>query len=133
VKTHGLPRLEHDILEVKLSAGVCGILLMERVTGKKAFWRGDAWRHFNKKKLSLGKISDAGDKAFSEQVPKRIIRYNESFHGRFLIIDDRELFLVGASLKGFGRKCVGFIKMDTGEICLKKAAFASSKDYSRRN
>ena len=31
-----------------------------------------------------------------------------SFHDRFLIIDDKELKLVGASLKDLGRKCFAF-------------------------
>jgi hypothetical protein len=59
------------------------------------------------------------------QYPKLSIRYSEAFHDRFLIIDDRELYLVGASLKDLGRKCFGFTKMDAGEIRrIKKTAFA---------
>ena len=38
------------------------------------------------------------------------------FHDRFLIIDGKELYLIGASLKDLGRKCFGFTKMDVGEI-----------------
>ena len=38
------------------------------------------------------------------------------FHDRFLIIDGKALYLVGASLKDLGRKCFGFAKMDAGEI-----------------
>ena len=46
---------------------------------------------------------------------------------RFLVIDDKELYLIGASLKDLGRKCFGFTKMDAGEIArIKKAAFAMS-------
>ena len=46
---------------------------------------------------------------------------------RFLVIDDQELYLIGASLKDLGRKCFGFTKMDAGEIArIKKAAFAMS-------
>ena len=45
---------------------------------------------------------------------------------RFLIIDDKELYLIGASLKDLGRKCFAFTKLDAGEICrIKKTAFAS--------
>ena len=61
------------------------------------------------------------------QYPKLAVRYNETFHDRFLIIDDRELYLIGASLKDLGRKCFGFSKMDAGEIArIKKSAFAMS-------
>ena len=41
---------------------------------------------------------------------------SEAFHDRFLVIDDRELCLIGASLKDLGRKCFGFTKMDAREI-----------------
>lgn len=62
---------------------------------------------------------------FNAQYPKLDVRYCEAFHDRFLIIDDRELYLVGASLKDLGRKCFGFTKMDAGEIRrIKKAAFS---------
>ena len=61
------------------------------------------------------------------QYPKLAVRYNETFHDRFLIIDEKELYLIGASLKDLGRKCFGFTKMDAGEIVrIKKSAFAMS-------
>ena len=60
------------------------------------------------------------------QYPKLAVRYNETFHDRFLIIDDRELYLIGASLKDLGKKCFAFTKLDAGEILrIKKLAFAS--------
>ena len=81
--------------------------------------------HFNKQHVSTHKISEADVKSFNEQYPKLTVRYNESFHDRFLVIDDRELFLIGASLKDLGRKCFAFTKLDAGEIRrLKKAAFS---------
>ena len=61
------------------------------------------------------------------QYPKLAVRYNGTFHDRFLIIDEKELYLIGASLKDLGRKCFGFTKMDAGEIArIKKSAFAMS-------
>ena len=33
-----------------------------------------------------------------------------------LILDDKELYLIGALLKDLGKKCFGFTKMDAGEI-----------------
>ena len=59
-------------------------------------------------------------------MPQLAIRYNETFHDRFLIIDDKELFLIGASLKDLGRKCFAFTKLDAGEIKrIKKSAFGA--------
>ena len=80
--------------------------------------------HYDKKHVPHHKISDADISTFNAQYPKLTVRYNESFHDRFLIVDDKELYLIGASLKDLGKKCFGFTKMDAGEIeRIKKAAF----------
>ena len=82
--------------------------------------------HYDKKHVPHRKISEADVKTFNAQYPKLTVRYNESFHDRFLIIDDRELYLIGASLKDLGKKCFAFTKLDAGEIRLiKKIAFAA--------
>jgi hypothetical protein len=84
--------------------------------------------HFDRKHVPNRKISEADVKAFNAQYPKLAVRYNEVFHDRFLIIDDRELYLIGASLKDLGRKCFGFTRMDAGEIRrIKKTAFAAGE------
>ena len=82
--------------------------------------------HYDKNHVPRRKISDADIKTFNAQYPKLAVRYNETFHDRFLIVDDRELYLIGASLKDLGRKCFGFTKMDKGEIRrIKKEAFGA--------
>ena len=49
---------------------------------------------------------------FNEQFPPaEIIEFNHS-HDRFMIIDNHDLYLFGASLKDLGRKWFGFAKMD---------------------
>ena len=79
--------------------------------------------HF-KKKAPHHSISDADIATFNAQYPKLAVRYTEKFHDRFLIVDDRELYLIGASLKDLGRKCFAFTKLDAGEIPrIKKEAF----------
>ena len=81
--------------------------------------------HYDKKHVPHRKISDADVKTFNAQYPKLAVRYNETFHDRFLIIDDKELYLIGASLKDLGRKCFAFTKLDPAEIRrIKKSAFA---------
>ena len=81
--------------------------------------------HF-KKGVPKHLISSADVTTFNAQYPKLAVRYNESFHDRFLIIDDKELYLIGASLKDLGSKCFAFTKLDAGEIRrIKKSAFAS--------
>ena len=70
--------------------------------------------------------SDTDIKTFNAQYPRLAVRYNEAFHDRFLIIDDKELYLIGASLKDLGHKCFGFTEMDAGAIRgIKKSAFGS--------
>ena len=72
-------------------------------------------------------ISDSDIATFNAQYPHLAVHYNESFHDRFLIIDDKELYLIGASLKDLGRKCFAFTKLDTAEIPrIKKSVFAPS-------
>ena len=83
--------------------------------------------HYDKKHVPHRKISDADVKTFNAQYPKLAVRYNETFHDRFLIIDDKELYLIGASLKDLGRKCFAFTKLDAGEIRrIKQSAFVSA-------
>ena len=86
--------------------------------------------HYDKKEhVPHRKISDADVATFNAQYPKLAVRYSESFHDRFLVIDDKELYLIGASLKDLGRKCFAFTKLDAGEIRrIKKAAFATCAD-----
>ena len=77
-----------------------------------------------KKRVPHHAISDADIETFNGQYPELTVRYNETFHDRFLIIDDKELYLIGASLKDLGAKCFGFTKMDSGAIRgIKKSAF----------
>ena len=83
--------------------------------------------HF-KKGVPKHLISPADISTFNAQYPKLAVRYNESFHDRFLIIDDKELYLIGASLKDLGSKCFAFTKLDAGEIRrIKKTAFGAAK------
>ena len=84
--------------------------------------------HYDKNHVPHRKISDVDIAIFNAQYPHLVVRYNETFHDRFLIVDDKELYLIGASLKDLGKKCFGFTKMDAGEIeRIKKAAFGGIK------
>ena len=58
---------------------------------------------------------------FTAQYGGLSVKTSMAFHDRFLIIDDKELYLIGASLKDLGKKCFGFTKMDAGEIAAIKA------------
>jgi hypothetical protein len=80
-----------------------------------------------KKDVPHRQISDDDIASFNAQYGNLSVRYSETFHDRFLIIDDKVLNLIGASLRDLGAKCFGFTKMDAGEIPhLKKSAFADA-------
>ncbi len=53
-------------------------------------------------------------KKFNEQFPPAEIKEFNQSHDRFMIIDDKDLYHFGASLKDLGKKCFGFSKMDAG-------------------
>ena len=79
--------------------------------------------HF-KKGAPHHSISDADIETFNAQYPKLAVRYTEKFHDRFLVVDDKELYLIGASLKDLGRKCFAFTKLDaTAMRAIKRSAF----------
>ena len=58
---------------------------------------------------------------FNAQYPTLTVGTSRSFHDRFLILDERELYLIGASLKDLGVKCFAFTRLDSAEIVNLKA------------
>ena len=67
------------------------------------------------------KISASDIAKFNTQHGGLSVRTSKNFHDRFLIIDDKTLYLVGASLKDLGSKCFAFAKLDASSIPLLKA------------
>jgi hypothetical protein len=53
---------------------------------------------------------------FTAQYGGLSVKTSIAFHDRFLIIDDKELYLIGASLKDLGKKCFGFTALDKSNI-----------------
>jgi hypothetical protein len=68
-------------------------------------------------------LAQSDIKRFQEQYGKLEISESASFHDRFLIIDDKELYISGASLKDLGKKCFAFFKLDFREIPKLKERF----------
>ena len=77
--------------------------------------------HPDRKGNPRPKILPADVAKFNAQYPSLSLRFRENFHDRFLVVDDRDLYLIGASLKDLGKKCFGFTKMDAAEIAGIKA------------
>ena len=49
----------------------------------------------------------------NEQYPKIVIKQFDGSHDRFLLIDNKELYHIGASLKDLGKKWFAFSQMDS--------------------
>ena len=70
-------------------------------------------------------LAQSDVKRFQEQYGKLEILESAAFHDRFLIIDDKDLYLSGASLKDLGKKCFAFTRLDSIEIPGLKARIRS--------
>ena len=59
--------------------------------------------------------------AFNAQYPKLEVKHTNIFHDRFLILDGKTVYHIGASLKDAGKKCFGITLMkDAGPELMKK-------------
>jgi len=66
-----------------------------------------------------GQIYDAFDlaeKNFNVQYGGLAMHTTQIFHDRFLIIDDKTIYLIGASLKDAGKRLFAFTQMDATQI-----------------
>ena len=62
------------------------------------------------------KISASDVAKFNAQHGGLTVTVSRNFHDRFLAIDDKRLYLIGASLKDLGWKCFAFTELDSSEI-----------------
>ena len=61
-------------------------------------------------------LSDNDITRFNEQYGGLTITTSRNFHDRFLIVDDKNIYLFGASLKNLGEKCFVIAKLDPANI-----------------
>jgi hypothetical protein len=59
---------------------------------------------------------------FNKQYPTLKIAYTNKFHDRFIVIDNKELYHCGASLKDLGKKCFAISKIEDIEY-IEKISF----------
>ena len=55
---------------------------------------------------------------FNEQYPTAFLDYTKKMHDRFMIIDNKELYHIGASLKDLGKACFAFEKMEDSKTLI---------------
>ena len=61
-------------------------------------------------------ISKLDIQQFNKEYPILKVAKTDKFHDRFIIIDNKELYHCGASIKDLGKKCFGINKIDDIEI-----------------
>ena len=64
-------------------------------------------------------ISKLDEKKFNSQYPTLTVKFTTTMHDRFLIIDNTEIYHIGASLKDLGKKCFGFTQLEDAKIMIK--------------
>ena len=52
---------------------------------------------------------------FNKQYPTLKVAMTNKFHDRFIVIDNKELYHIGASLKDLGKKCFAISKIEDDE------------------
>ena len=55
---------------------------------------------------------------FNQQYPTATMDYTQKMHDRFLIIDNKDLYHIGASLKDLGKQCFAFDKMEDSKTII---------------
>ena len=63
-----------------------------------------------------GRLSTKDINKFNAQYPKLSVKTTTDFHDRFLVIDDQEVYLIGASIKDAGKKSFAITKIEYGKI-----------------
>lgn len=56
---------------------------------------------------------------FNAQYPALTMKYTSTMHDRFLILDNTEIYHIGASIKDLGKKCFGFTQLEDAAIIIK--------------
>ena len=67
---------------------------------------------------SKTKISALDVQKFNSQYPQLILNHTSKMHDRFLIIDNKTVYHIGASLKDLGKKCFAFELMEDSAVLI---------------
>ena len=65
------------------------------------------------------KMESLDVKKFNKEYPILKISRTNKFHDRFIVIDNKEMYHLGASIKDLGKKCFGINKIEDLEIIQK--------------
>ena len=93
--------------EIVLIDNYVDLSVLERLTKKRKNVKVTIYTH------PRTEISALDIQKFNEQYPTVALKYTENIHDRFLIIDSKILYHIGASLKDLGKKCFAFEVLDS--------------------
>lgn len=92
--------------EIVLIDGYVDLSVLERLSVKQKNVSVKIYTH------PKAELRQADVEQFNKQYPTASMDYTQKMHDRFLIIDNKDLYLIGASLKDLGKQCFAFSKMD---------------------
>ena len=92
--------------EIVLIDGYVDLSVLERLSVKQKNVSVKIYTH------PKAELRQADVEQFNKQYPTATMDYTQKMHDRFLIIDNKDLYLIGASLKDLGKQCFAFSKMD---------------------
>lgn len=96
--------------EIILIDNYVDLSILERFSKKKSNVNITIWTA-QKTPLTLQDIQQ-----FNKQYPTLTVNHTSKMHDRFLIIDQKILYHIGASLKDLGKKCFAFEILDKALI-----------------
>ena len=96
--------------EIILIDGYVDLSVLERLSKKKSGVNVTIYTDPNTK------LTSQDIQKFNAQYPTLTLKYTQKMHDRFLIIDGKMLYHIGASLKDLGKKCFAFETLDPSLI-----------------
>ena len=98
--------------EIILIDGYVDLSVLERLSVKQKNVKVKIYTH---PKAELRQIDVH---QFNQQYPTATMDYTQKMHDRFLIIDNKDLYHIGASLKDLGKQCFAFDKMEDSKTII---------------
>lgn len=95
---------------IKLIDGYIDINTLDIIAKKNSNIPVTIYTHTSKK------VSQNDINKFNSQYSELEIKNTRAFHDRFIIIDDKEVYHIGASIKDAGKKCFGMSKILDDDI-----------------
>ena len=102
--------------EIILIDGYVDITVLDRLSKKNPNVKVEIYTLQNPRMKNP--ITQIDIQNFNMQYPQLTVHYTNKMHDRFLIIDNQELYHIGASLKDLGKTCFGFELMEDAKTLI---------------